>query len=301
MLKRLIIVILSIVALSLPLFASLDFTASDKAFFSDKFQENKTMLEEMLQNAKTAEDKAEVLWRLSRVYVSLGDDLDDNEKQEKFKIYEQGELYADQSIEQNPNPMAYLWKCSNIGRWGQTKGVLDSLQKTKPMLKNLTIMIEDFACYDSSEAWYVMGSMYNQLPGWPISFGDSKKAISYMRLATEYIPSNVIYGNTYKELAIQLWDRDWSRGKRKSEFAKIKKNWDKEKNNSIDQFGYYEGYEGENYKPFWSTVTLGSMSDKQEALLLLKYSMAVYNSRTFHTPSDDEDYIEIQELYRDWT
>lgn len=83
----------------------------------------------MLKEAKTADDKAGVLWRLSRVCVDLGDALEEGDKKGKFAIYEEGEKYALQSIEAKPNYLAYLWKCANIGRYGQTKGVLDSLGK----------------------------------------------------------------------------------------------------------------------------------------------------------------------------
>lgn len=298
--KKLIIVLLSLLVCA-SAFAALDFTEVDALYLTDEHDQevyDKLML--MLDKAAPGEEKANVLWRLSRVCVDLGDAIDKNNKKERFAVYEKGEQYALDSIAAYPTAQGYLWKCSNIGRWGQTKGVLDSLAKAKPMVQDLEYMIDDLGCLDSSEAWYVLAVLYDSLPGKPLSFGNSNAAISYGRIACDTIPKNVIYGGTYKQLAEMLWSRNWNAKKRSSEIAKMQKSWDKETSN-IEKYKYYEGSNGSSASPLWTKNALSSMTDRQEAVVILKYAQAIFEGRKTHTQADVENYNEIAALLKEWT
>ena len=280
--------------------AALDFTSVDDTYVKDiDDQKVYDTLKGMLSQAQTNEEKAEVLWRLSRVCVDLGDELDDDDKDAKFKKYEEGEAYALQSIEANPNPMAYLWKCANIGRWGQTKGIMNSLKKADPMKEDLKVVTDKFNCLDSSECWYTLAVLFDSLPG--MFGGDSNFAISYARAACDTIPSNVIYGGTYKALAEMLYKRDWSAKKRATEIGKMQTKWGKETKSNYTKYGYYEGANGADAMPIWTKTKLSAMSDKQEALVILKYAQAVYNATKYHTDGDEDNYEEIQELIAQWS
>ena len=280
--------------------AALDFTAVDGLY--DQGTDNQKVydtLQTMLKDAKTNVEKSEVLWRLSRVCVDLGDKMDEKAKDAKFAIYTEGENYALESIKTSPNYLAYLWKCANIGRYGQTKGVMDSLGKVKPMKADIRVITDDFGVIDSSETWYTLGVLQNKVPG--LFGGDSVAAISYMRASCDTIPAKYIYGGTYMELAEQLYSRDWSAKKRASEIEKMKKKWDKETKSNFDKYAYYEGSKGADANPIWTKTKLSAMSDRQEALVILKYAQAVYNSRKTHTEADDKNYADIQQLIDKWT
>lgn len=298
--KKLIMVLMALLVCTAA-FAALDFTEADALYLTDEHdQEVYDKLTVMLEQATTEEEKANVLWRLSRVCVDLGDAIDKSDKKARFAIYEEGEQYAIDSIATCPTPEGYLWKCSNIGRWGQTKGVFDSLAKAKPMVQDLEVMIDDLGCLDSSEAWYVLAVLYDSLPGKPISFGNSNAAISYGRIACDTIPRNVIYGGTYKQLAEMLWNRNWNAKKRASEISKMQKNWDKETSN-IEKYKYYEGANGAQAYPLWTKTALSSMTDRQEAVVILKYAQAVFEGRKTHTQADVDNYNEIAALLNEWT
>ena len=103
------------------------------------------------------------------------------------------------------------------------------------------------------------------------------------------------------ELAEQLYSRDWSAKKRASEIEKMKKKWDKETKSNFDKYAYYEGSKGADVNPIWTKTKLSAMSDRQEALVILKYAQAVYNSRKTHTEADDKNYADIQQLIDKWT
>ena len=280
--------------------AALDFTSVDDLYDSGTdYQKVYDTLQTMLKEAKSNEEKSEVLWRLSRVCVDLGDALPEKDKNGKYAIYDEGEQYALKSIEAKPNYLAYLWKCANVGRYGQTKGVMDSLGKVKPMKADLKVITDDFKVLDSSEAWYTLAVLNDAVPG--ILGGDSVAAISYMRIACETIPAKYVYGGTYKALAEMLYSRNWSASKRTKEIASLQKKWDKETKSNFDKYAYYEGSKGADAVPVWSTKKLSAMSDREEALEVLKYAQQMYNSKSFKTGKDAEHYAEIQDLITQWS
>ncbi|MBO4410389.1 MAG: hypothetical protein J5775_06520 [Spirochaetales bacterium] len=280
--------------------AALDFTSVDDLYDAGTdYQKVYDTLQTMLKEAKSNEEKSEVLWRLSRVCVDLGDALPEKDKNGKYAIYDEGEQYALKSIEAKPNYLAYLWKCANVGRYGQTKGVMDSLGKVKPMKADLKVITDDFKVLDSSEAWYTLAVLNDAVPG--ILGGDSVAAISYMRIACETIPAKYVYGGTYKALAEMLYSRNWSASKRAKEIASLQKKWDKETKSNFDKYAYYEGSKGADAVPVWSTKKLSEMSDREEALAVLKYAQQMYNSKSFKTGKDAEHYAEIQDLITQWS
>lgn len=282
------------------LWAAVNLSQADSLYLLDKPEECKAELEKQLTQASDAAERAEVLWRLSRVQVTLGDNVDKSDKDGRYAAYELGQEYAERSIAEKPSAMGYLWKASNIGRWGQTKGPLNSLSKAKPMLADLRILTDEFDCLDSSEAWYVLASLYDQLPGKPISFGDSQFAISFARAAVDTIPAEVIYPGTYQALAEMLWKRNWNMSKRVTEITKKQDKWNKGGKTNFDKYVYYEGKGGPSAQPFYSSVPLSQMSDRQEAVMLLLYAKAVYDSRSFHSQGDQRSMVEIQELTDKW-
>ena len=296
--KKLVILLVMLLTATMVL-AALDFTSVDNLYDAGEDQKVYDTLQTMLKEAKTDGEKAQVLWRLSRVCVDLGDALDEKDKKGRFAIYEEGENYALQSIEAEPNYLAYLWKCANIGRYGQTKGVMDSLGKVKPMKADLKVIIDDFNVLDCSEAWYTLAVLYDKVPG--LFGGDSNFAISYARAACDTIPAKYVYGGTYQALAEMLYNRNWSADKRAKEIAKMQTKWGKESKSNYDKYAYYEGAKGADAMPKWTNTKLSAMSDRQEALVILKYAQAVYKARTFHTASDEKNYDEIQALIDEWS
>ena len=95
--------------------------------------------------------------------------------------------------------------------------------------------------------------------------------------------------------------RDWSASKRAMELTKMQKKWDKETKSNFDKYAYYEGAKGADAMPVWTKTKLSAMSDRQEALVILKYAKAVYNSRPSHTAGDEKNYAEIQDLINEWS
>lgn len=293
--KTLLVVFLSLCAVSF-----LSAVDADSLYRDDRFVDCKSELLSQLSLTQDPSVQAELLWKLSRVQVSLGDLLDDEDKKGRFAAYEEGEEYANRSIALKPTDMAYLWKASNIGRWGQTKGPLDSLGKAKGMKEDILQVIDTFGNTKSAEAWYVLACLYDQLPGSPLSFGNKNYGISYIRSGVDSIPSDTLYPGHYLALAEMLYERNWDVKKRKSNISKMEKKW-KGETLASEKYKYYEGKEGIGGKPFYSSVTLEKMSDRQEAAMVVQYALEKYKVWKDKKPSMDKEVKELRKLFDEWT
>ena len=167
---------------------------ADSYFWYDRLEEAKELLLETLDRTTNDQQRVEVLWRLSRVTLSIGDERDEEgaSDNELFSIYEEAEQWAMQALEIAEHPKAIVYKASSIGRWGETKGPLNALSKAKPMRDDFTYLIDTMGVDDDTISWYVLGQLYYQLPGWPISFGNLNTAISYTRKAVETDRKSVV-------------------------------------------------------------------------------------------------------------
>ncbi len=275
------------------LFASFDASESDYLFYTlEDYDADKAYLENAFLNAQSDSERSEIRWRQSRNSLSRGDLLDKSDKAGRFALYEESQKYAEDSIGYKENADAYHWLSSAIGRWGQTKGVLESLSRAKEMRDYELKAIDEFG-YDHTDAYYVLSILYNQLPGRPLSFGNNNWAISYLRASLDKkIETRGLFLTLYQELSDQLYERNWSASKRAREIDKMKSSYEKETQLS-EKMKYYEGSEGSGKVPFYSTVSLGSMSDRQEAAMLLMYADAVFKARKNPLDSEIEKHDEI--------
>ncbi|HEY9595996.1 MAG TPA: hypothetical protein VHE79_16060 [Spirochaetia bacterium] len=217
-----------------------------------------------LPSATDPKDQAELYWRASRESLDIGDDTERAKKPqaEILAFFKEGEGYADKAIAADPkNDLGYYWKSSNIGRSGQVQGVLNSLFLAQPMkdllVKELSLNAE------RSDPYYVLGQLYRELPGWPVSFGNLDAAVSLGRKAIDLRRGQVQAGtekefvyNYVTELAKTLYKRNWSSATRIAE----------QKNKAAKLASAAMPLEkGSLYE---ATITLDPVSDRQEAKAL---------------------------------
>jgi len=301
--KLFLTVALFVLCMSLVFAVSATLEQADSLYWLDRLEETKSLLQNTLETTVNPSDRAELLWRLSRATLAIGDERKEEgaSDSELFAIYEEAEQYAMDALAYGDHPDALVYKASSIGRWGETKGPLNALSKAKPMRDDFTYLIDTLGVMDNSVSWYVLGQLYFQLPGWPLSFGDLDTAISYTRKAVETIPSHVLYPGHFKALAEMLWKRNNSASKRSSNLRSMEKDWNRAAGKSVvDQHAYYEGAGGQNAVPFYSPVSLSKMSDRQEAVMLLQYALAKYDVWHFHSRADKRTRSEIEALLKDW-
>ena len=285
--------ILAALLVTLNVFAAFNPEYSDYQFYNlQDFDTDMAYLEDALASASSDEEKAAILWRQARDVLTMTDEIDEEDKDARLAGYGQAQDLAQQSVDLVSTPDGYHWLSSAIGRIGQVNGPLNSLNKAEPMRDLIEIVQNDFNA-DMSDSWYVLGLLYNQLPG-VISFGNDDYAISYMRRCID-TQDNVNRMNltNYLELAQQLYERDWSASKRAKEADKMEAKYAKE-TVPTEKMKYYEGRDGRNTTPFYSAVALGEFSDAQEAAMLCQYALAVYATKADPLPSETARANEIQ-------
>ena len=183
------------------------------------------LLERSLPDARSDAERAELHWRAARVHVGMGDDLLERgaTEAELLALFEEGEAHADQAIAAAPDlHLGYYWKSASIGKWGQTRGVLNALGAAGRMRQLLREVID--RAPEFAPTYYVLGSMYEQLPGFPLSFGNTDWAVSFGRRAIDLREADLESGEVeevrpdyYTELAKHLHKRNWSQARRERE------------------------------------------------------------------------------------
>ena len=293
--KRLIVAVLILVfavgavfALDLDRYTEL---FEDKSSWLSSYEE----LEKLLDQASSNEEKAEICWRMSLFACYLGTSQEKNA--DKRVWFEKGIKSAELGMEADPgNRSCLLWHCACVGRDVQTKGLSSQLSGVDTMLKDLDRIINVLGNTDYSEAWHALGEIY-----WRHPFKSTSSAVSFFRAAADSIPKGEVRVVTYKCLAEAMYSRNWSAKKRTSELTSMQKKWNTGKfSDAIDKYTVYEGKDGSDVKPVWATKTLGEMSDRQEAKVILTYVKMLYERMPVHGDADARDYQEVLDLLAKW-
>jgi tetratricopeptide (TPR) repeat protein len=261
-----------------------------------KYAEARTLLLGAVSSAPEGKEKAELYWRAARETLELGD-LAEKAKTpvaDLLKIFEEGEGYANKGIEADPrNDLAYYWKSANIGRWGQVKGILNALFKASTMKEILTKVVA--LNPERSDAYFVLGQLYREVPGWPASFGNLEAAVSFGRKAVDLRRAQVQSGaekdftqNFAIELAKTLHKRNWTSTKRAGEQGKKTAKFSGAQT-AYDMGFWYEG-----------SVSLKDVSDRDEARELVQKAIADLGALSSLTASQAKDLEKAKDLLKGW-
>lgn len=138
---------------------------------------------------------------LARVTYLIGDGLPS--KDEKLARYQKGAEYARSAISHDPNSAwAHFWLAVNLGRIGQTKGVMNSLFMVKEIRKE----IEAVLALDPShaDAMAVRGVINYEVPG--LFGGSIKKSFQDLQKAIELRPTTTRFYVDLGEACIRAKD-----------------------------------------------------------------------------------------------
>ena len=292
--KRFLVVVMTVVLACSAVFAlNLDDYTKN---FDDKTQWRSSLdqLEKLLPTASDKE-KAEIYWRMSLFACYIGSDQEKTADMREW--YAKGIKYAELGMEADPtNKNCLLWHVACTGRDCQTRGLSSQLNGVDTMLNDLDKIINQLGNTDFSEAWHALGEVY-----WRHPFKSTSSAVSFFRAAVDTIPKGEVRVVTYRCLAEALYSRNWSAKKRTSELASMQKKWTADKfKNTIEKYSVYEGRNGSAVRPVWTTVTLGEMSDRQEAKVILSYVKLLYERSGINVDAEAKDYQEVLDLLAKW-
>ncbi|WP_374582385.1 tetratricopeptide repeat protein [Pseudoduganella sp.] len=114
--------------------------------------------------------------------------------------YEQLVAEAQKTAAANPGSADVLiWYAIIESTYAGAKGGLGALSHVKNAKKTLEQAIAINPDALSGSAYTSLGSLYYQVPGWPIGFGDDKKAVEYLKkglaINPDGIDPNYFYGD----------------------------------------------------------------------------------------------------------
>ncbi len=130
----------------------------------------------------------EAYWRLARSLRWVGEKTEKN----RLPLFEEAKQMAERAVAIHPNSAdAQYWLAACIGRWGEERGILQSLFAVKPMKAALDKVLEIDPDY--ARAYYVLSQLYRKVPGWPISIGNKKQALEAAATAVRLDPKSTTY------------------------------------------------------------------------------------------------------------
>jgi len=165
--------------------------------------ENQKALEKFLQAEKIAPKDHEVLWKISRSYVDIGEHLPvktDQEKQAQADMYQKALDYANAAVAANPNgSMGYLRRAIANGRIALFKGIFTAVD----LVKQVKADCEKAIALDANNpsAYYILARTHSKvcdkgkMVRWPLGlgWGDRDEAAKLFEKAIAMRPNFMMY------------------------------------------------------------------------------------------------------------
>ncbi|MFZ4620357.1 MAG: tetratricopeptide repeat protein [Bacteroidota bacterium] len=159
--------------------------------------ENQKALDKLMQAEKMDPKDYNVLWRISRCYVDIGEHLA-KEKQEEY--YQKAFDYADKAVTAKPNDaMGYVRRAIANGRVALFKGVWSAID----YVKQVKVDCEKAISLDpnNAAAYYVFGRTHaklcekSKMIRWPLGLGwaNMDESLKYYDKAVALRPSFILY------------------------------------------------------------------------------------------------------------
>ena len=106
-----------------------------------------------------------------------------------------------------------IWHAIVLSTWAGAKGGLGALSLVKRAKKQLERAIEIDGSAMAGSAYITLGSLYYQVPGWPLAFGDDDKAMVLLEKALKLNPygieSNFFYADFLQDQGSEALARDY--------------------------------------------------------------------------------------------
>lgn len=116
--------------------------------------------------------------------------------------------HAQQVVTTSPNrPEAMIWEAIVLSGYAKAKGGLGALKYAKQARDLLLESIKADPQALHGSAYTSLGSLYYKVPGWPIGFGDHKKAREYLEKALQINPNGIDPNYFYADFLLEEGDR----------------------------------------------------------------------------------------------
>jgi tetratricopeptide (TPR) repeat protein len=111
-------------------------------------------------------------------------------KPQNLEYYRQGQSYAETLIREEPNRVeGHYWLALNLCGQADVGGKLLGRKLLPRILETLKRSLALDEAYDQAGAHRVLGRIYYEAPGWPLSVGDLKKSLNHLQAAVRLAPA----------------------------------------------------------------------------------------------------------------
>ncbi|MFP4330521.1 MAG: hypothetical protein ACOC45_06700 [Alkalispirochaetaceae bacterium] len=276
----------------------------DRLHDEDRHDEVLSILEELSSEAQGSAEEAALIWRRARARFSQVDlglysgELGESRGMEELKqiealAAEAVELAAD-SGDASLRSRTHFWLGAAMAKQGELQGVLNALSMAGDLRESVRRSVR--ADEEYANPYYMAGQLYNQVPGFPVAFGDKAAAVSYSRLSVdlheEQFDSGMVttrYWDFYVKLATHLEDRGWSGRRRGRHRSSARREYE----SAADPFEAAAHYEGVAELP-----DLSERSDRQESQEILRFVIDGIEGQSRRTLRDRRALEEARGLLR---
>lgn len=167
-----------------------------------KAQEARETYEKVLA---VASDSVEARWKIGKTLYWLGTHT--SSTKEQMEIFETGIRYCQEAVKLDEKCVPCLfWLAVSYGKYGEAKGVLQSLGLVPHMKEALEKVLKLDEKYEWAGADRVLGRLYFKVPA--LKGGDTKKAIEHLRKAVKMAPEHLMNGRFLAEVLIKEGQKD---------------------------------------------------------------------------------------------
>jgi tetratricopeptide (TPR) repeat protein len=132
--------------------------------------------------------RALVLTQLARTCFILGQLAPDKYSE---GYYRKGRVYAKMLIHEDPNRTeGHYWLALNLCGWAEAGGYMMGRRLLPRIVEELQRALALDETYDQAGAHRVLGRIYFEAPGWPMSVGDLTKSLHHLQAAVRLAPDN---------------------------------------------------------------------------------------------------------------
>jgi tetratricopeptide (TPR) repeat protein len=159
--------------------------------------------------ATGAAPRLPVLARLSRTCFILGQLA---AQKQSMDYYRQGQSYAETLIREEPHRTeGHYWLAMNLCGQADAGGSLLGRRFLPRIMEELKRAVALDETYDQAGAHRVLGRIYYEAPGWPLSVGDLNKSLQHLQAATRLAPDTSTNHLYLAQTLYRLQDADRAR------------------------------------------------------------------------------------------
>ncbi|MET4025639.1 tetratricopeptide (TPR) repeat protein [Marinobacter sp. MBR-99] len=136
-----------------------------------------------------AQDVQTELSQIQQRWAEIQYQMPDKEKEKAFETLAEE---ADAFVSRYPDRAEPLiWQGIVLSTWAGAKGGLGALRLVKDARASLEAALEIDPVALEGSAYTSLGSLYYQVPGWPLGFGDDDKARKYLQKSLAINPDGI--------------------------------------------------------------------------------------------------------------